>query len=148
LRPAAANPLPAFRTSHEPIDHTLEALDEAACSSYSTTPVVILLDLLHSFEFNPSSMTKCMEFLFKGFSKRPGIIRKGLLGIILAASWTASAQPLFLVTSTTDGNGLFSYTFNLASSSDIWGVSTNGGGAGILIQSHGILNVIRFHRTH
>jgi hypothetical protein len=52
----------------------------------------------------------------------------------------ASAQGYLSVSSTTDGHGLFSYTFDLGSSSYVWGVSSNNGG--VYIQSHGILDVI------
>jgi len=83
-----------------------------------------------------------MVFLFQSVRKKPAVILKALLGILVAASWTASAQPLFTVDSTTDGNGLFSYTFTQADPSYIFGVSANVGGGGIFIQSYDILDVI------
>jgi hypothetical protein len=67
-------------------------------------------------------------------------ISRSLLTILFASAWMASAQQNVSVTSTTDGNGLYSYTFNLGSSSDVWGVSPDNGD--IYMQSHGIIDVI------
>jgi hypothetical protein len=70
-----------------------------------------------------------------------GVIRKGVLGIILACSWTVSAQTHVSVSSANDGNGLFSYTFGLGSdSSYVWGLNVDQGN--IVIPSHGILDII------
>lgn len=73
-------------------------------------------------------------------NKLAGIIRKGGLGLLLIWSWTAPGQPYIWVDSTTDGNGLFSYTFESASTNYVWGLSDGNGN--IVLQSHGILDVI------
>lgn len=67
-------------------------------------------------------------------------IPRSVVTIIFASAWLASAQQYVSVSSTTDGNGLFSYTFDLGSSSYVWGVSSDNGD--IYMQSHGILEVI------
>ena len=60
------------------------------------------------------------------------------VAIITAGIWKAQAQGYLSVSSTTDGNGLFSYTFDLGSSGYVWGVSSGG----VSIQVYGIENVI------
>ena len=77
----------------------------------------------------------------------PTLIHRNLAGlaksvaiVMLATSGLASAQSYVSVSSTNDGNGLFSYTFDLDSSSYVWGVSSNNGD--IFIQSYGVLEVI------
>jgi len=60
--------------------------------------------------------------------------------IITACVWKARAQGYLSVSSTTDGSGLFSYTFNLGSSGYVWGVLTNSDG--VSIQVYGVENVI------
>ncbi len=65
----------------------------------------------------------------------------GLLAtLILASARMVSAQENISVSSTTDGNGLFSYTIDLGSSSYVWGVSSDNGD--VYIPSYGILDVI------
>src|SRR5271154_3144852 len=59
---------------------------------------------------------------------------------IFASALTACAQGILSVSNTTDGNGLFSYTFSLGSTSYVWGVTSDMGE--IVVQSHGILDVI------
>ena len=72
--------------------------------------------------------------------KIAAIFRFGVV-IIFASAWTVFAQGHLSVSSTTDGHGLFSYTFDrVATSPYIWEVSPNSGG--IFVQSHGILDVI------
>jgi hypothetical protein len=63
-----------------------------------------------------------------------------LATLIFASAWMASAQGYVSVSSTSDGNGLFSYTFDLGSSFHVWGVSSNNGD--VYIPSYGILDVI------
>jgi len=82
-----------------------------------------------------------MQLLHQDLRTKLDVIRKGMFGIILACSWTVSAQTYVSVSSTNDGNGLFSYTFSLGSdSSYVWGVSADNGD--IVIPSHGILDII------
>ncbi len=82
-----------------------------------------------------------MQFLHQDLRTKLDVIRKGMFGIILACSWTVSAQTYVSVSSTNNGNGLFSYTFSLGSdSSYVWGVSADNGD--ISIPSHGILDII------
>jgi hypothetical protein len=67
-------------------------------------------------------------------------ISRSVVTIIFATAWIASAQEYLSVSSTTDGNGLFSYSFDLGSSSYVWGVSSDNGD--IYIPSFGVLDVI------
>jgi len=60
--------------------------------------------------------------------------------LILASTWMALAGEYVSVSSTTDGHGLFSYTFDLGSPLYVWGIQPDNGD--ISIQSHGILEVI------
>jgi hypothetical protein len=60
------------------------------------------------------------------------------LAIITTGVWKTHAQGYLSVSSTTDGNGLFSYTFDLGSSGYVWGVSSGG----VSIQVYGVENVI------
>jgi hypothetical protein len=60
-----------------------------------------------------------------------------LSAVLLLLSLPATAQQLS-VTSSTDGNGLFTYTFGSSSTSLIWGAQTN---QGILLPSFGILEI-------
>jgi len=78
---------------------------------------------------------------------KPATVRQKIVSIsksaailILASAWMASAQSSVSVTSSTDGNGLFSYTFNLGTSPYVWGISPDNGD--IVMQSHGILDII------
>jgi hypothetical protein len=72
---------------------------------------------------------------------KTNVIRNVIFGIILACSWTVDAQSNVSVSSTTDGNGLFSYTFNLNDSSPyVWGLNDTEGD--LQIPSYGILNII------
>ena len=73
-------------------------------------------------------------------ARHRGILQTTTLGILLACCWTGPAQSLVSVDSTTDGNGLFSYTFHSINTNYIIGVSDGDGG--IYMQSHGILDVI------
>ena len=68
------------------------------------------------------------------------VISKLVATLIFASTWMALAQGNVSVSSTTDGHGLFSYTFDLGSTSYVWGISPDNGD--IYIQSHGILEVI------
>ena len=67
-------------------------------------------------------------------------IFKSVAAFLFASAWMACAQPFISVSSATDGNGLFSYTFELGSPSYVWGVSSDNGD--ISMQSHGILDII------
>jgi hypothetical protein len=60
--------------------------------------------------------------------------------LVFAPTWMAPAQEYVSVSSTTDGQGLFSYTFDLGDTSYVWGMSQASGN--IFIPSHGILDVI------
>ena len=60
--------------------------------------------------------------------------------LIFASSWMAIAGETVSVSSTTDGHGLYSYTFELGSQPYVWGLQSNNGN--IFIKSHGILEVI------
>jgi hypothetical protein len=66
-------------------------------------------------------------------------ISKLVVTSIFASALSACAQG-FSVSSTTDGHGLFSYTFSLDGSSYVWGLPSDTGE--IVVQSHGILDVI------
>lgn len=82
-----------------------------------------------------------MQFPQRYFRSLRDVIRNGIVGILLAGSGTVSAQNYVSVSNTNDGNGLFSYTFNLASgSSYVWGLNADQGN--ILIPSYGILDII------
>ena len=59
-------------------------------------------------------------------------------GSLLCLAATLPAQPFLSVTSSTDGNGLFTYTFGMANPSYVWGVFTN---QALVLPSYGILGV-------
>ena len=67
-------------------------------------------------------------------------IAKSFATLVFTSAWMASAQPYVSVSSTTDGHGLFTYTFDLGPSPYVWGISPDNGD--IFMQSHGILQVI------
>jgi len=67
-----------------------------------------------------------------------GLFQTALLATLLLCGSNLPAQNLLSVTSTTDGNGLFSYTFSLGSDPYVWGLDTNGQ---VIIPSHGILDI-------
>ena len=70
-----------------------------------------------------------------------GVRSLPLLGVCaVVCVWTASAQNALTVNSTTDGNGLFSYTFSLGPDPYAWCISQANGG-GIQIQSYGIFDL-------
>jgi hypothetical protein len=64
-------------------------------------------------------------------------MRIGVLAVLVAWSWRAPAQSLMTVASTTDGNGLFSYTFSPGIDPLIWQMEVGAGT--IAIPSHGVL---------
>jgi hypothetical protein len=67
-------------------------------------------------------------------------IAKFVATLVFTSAWMASAQQYVSVSSTTDGHGLFTYTFDLGPSPYVWGISPDNGD--IFMQSHGILQVI------
>jgi len=67
-------------------------------------------------------------------------IAKLVATLIFASTWIVNAEEYVSVSSTTDGHGLFSYTFYLGSPSYVWGIQPDNGN--IIIQSHGILEVM------
>jgi hypothetical protein len=81
-----------------------------------------------------------MDMAHRATRRKVAGFSKAIAILILASAWMASAQEYLSVTSTTDGQGLFSYTFGLGSPSYVWAVSPGAGD--IQLQSYGILDVI------
>jgi hypothetical protein len=77
------------------------------------------------------------------FRFKAAVARIGAFALVLICPWSAWAQDyrdFINVTSTTDGNGLFSYTFSPGNGPFLWCLTPTSGN--FYIQSHGILEVI------
>jgi hypothetical protein len=92
---------------------------------------------MSKLRFNPGHLLR------RNLKIRLSTMRVGALALLCGCAGTASAQNYqdFLnVTSTTDGNGLYSYTFSLGNQPFVWGLGPDSGN--FYLQSHGILEVI------
>src|SRR5882762_5410672 len=75
----------------------------------------------------------------QGRFKKHSILLAGLLGVFLGCSDTSFGQLYVSLNSTTDGAGLFSYTFSRNNSGYVWAPGAN---QGLYLESHGILEII------